>query len=155
MTVESECSLAAEEIQGYPDSTPLNELEHILPTRIYNLLTEEAYPCYQTIRDVKNASVLELSQIRGCGAVSIRRILKIFPRMNSKQDRAYLEINLRDWFAGQALVGIAADPDLDSILSYSNVAKLAYGQADAMLTEREKWIDGKATHPQPSEPEEG
>jgi len=44
---------------------------------------------------------------------------------------------LRDWFAGQALAGFAANPE-SWPLEYPAMAKAAYSQADAMLEERNK-----------------
>lgn len=45
-------------------------------------------------------------------------------------------MTLRDWFAGQALVGLHASSD--GVYRSSSVAKLAYDQADAMIAERNK-----------------
>lgn len=44
-------------------------------------------------------------------------------------------MSLRDWFAGQALAGIMANPN-NSRNSYSSIAKLAYEQADEMLNRK-------------------
>jgi hypothetical protein len=47
-------------------------------------------------------------------------------------------MTLRDWFAGQALAGYMADPNVvcgDSV-ARQRVAKVCYGLADAMLKER-------------------
>ncbi len=46
-------------------------------------------------------------------------------------------MTLRDWFAGQALVGILADGAMVR-KPPSDIAKMAYVFADAMLAEREK-----------------
>lgn len=43
-------------------------------------------------------------------------------------------MTLRDWFAGQALAGIASDPDVD--ISIDDRAKWSYRIADAMLEAR-------------------
>lgn len=45
------------------------------------------------------------------------------------------DMSLRDWFAGQALAGILADPEVVGELKPS--AEFAYKMADAMLAERE------------------
>lgn len=45
-------------------------------------------------------------------------------------------MTLRDWFAGQALVGIYADSDRQWTPKLR--AEIAYAAADAMLAEREK-----------------
>ena len=45
-------------------------------------------------------------------------------------------MTLRDWFAGQALAGMASNPRRDG--PYSDYAEDAYEYADAMLSEREK-----------------
>ena len=43
---------------------------------------------------------------------------------------------LRDWFAGQALAGLMADPDMNA--DPKPVAKVCYHYADAMLEARGK-----------------
>ena len=43
-------------------------------------------------------------------------------------------MTLRDYFAGQALAGIASDPDID--ISIYDRAKWSYRMADAMLEAR-------------------
>lgn len=46
-------------------------------------------------------------------------------------------MSLRDWFAGQALLGLRANPGLtDRGADWADFAHDAYGQADAMLKER-------------------
>ena len=48
-------------------------------------------------------------------------------------------LTIRDWFAGQALVGIVAKfGDIEDGLRDSDIVKTAYEIADAMLKEREK-----------------
>lgn len=51
-------------------------------------------------------------------------------------------MSLRDWFAGQALAGLLADPTTDThvppALAQSAFADAAYRFADAMLAERQK-----------------
>jgi hypothetical protein len=42
-------------------------------------------------------------------------------------------MSLRDWFAGQALIGLASRREWDS---HADIAGLAYGLAGAMLAER-------------------
>lgn len=44
-------------------------------------------------------------------------------------------MSLRDWFAGQALAGILADPEARK--SMSSVAADAYDYADAMMKDRD------------------
>ncbi len=53
------------------------------------------------------------------------------------QYQASVGMTLRDWFAGQALVGILADGAMVR-KPPSDIAKMAYVFADAMLAEREK-----------------
>lgn len=51
-------------------------------------------------------------------------------------------MSLRDWFAGQALMGIIACPGSEpDDASREGCASLAYEFADAMLSEREKRRD--------------
>lgn len=48
-------------------------------------------------------------------------------------------MTLRDWFAGQALAGMLADPEVGNADSDdSQLAKIAYAYATAMLAERAK-----------------
>jgi hypothetical protein len=51
-------------------------------------------------------------------------------------------MTLRDWFAGQALAGMCADPDMGSNTADA-IAGSAYSLADAMLKAREvkPWAD--------------
>ena len=48
---------------------------------------------------------------------------------------AHHGMTLRDWFAGQALAGLIADPSRDG--SADDRARYAYAYADAMLKARE------------------
>lgn len=48
---------------------------------------------------------------------------------------APLQIELRDWFAGQALVGLLAGADFGSPEQF---ATMSYEAADALLAERSK-----------------
>ena len=45
-------------------------------------------------------------------------------------------LSMRDWFAGQALAGIMANPELDGAGSAKQAAVVAYQAADAMLAAR-------------------
>ena len=57
----------------------------------------------------------------------------VFPQtMDTIMDKRGL--TLRDWFAGQALAGIASDPTID--LSLVERAEWSYRMADAMLKAR-------------------
>jgi hypothetical protein len=50
-------------------------------------------------------------------------------------------MTLRDWFAGQAMAGFCADPEIQwsqGKKTEVNLAKLAYEVADAMLEARKK-----------------
>ena len=63
-----------------------------------------------------------------------------FPQeATSAQGKHYwFGMSLRDWFAGQALVGICAHPNNTSAkLSREDVALSSYAMADAMLAARE------------------
>ena len=57
---------------------------------------------------------------------------------NSMDQRSrVMGMTLRDYFAGQAIVGLSAAPSTDG-RSYKSMAEDAYKQADAMLAERAK-----------------
>ena len=45
-------------------------------------------------------------------------------------------MNLRDWFAGQALSGIVGDPGI--VATADEIAALSYSQADAMIRMRKE-----------------
>jgi hypothetical protein len=46
-------------------------------------------------------------------------------------------MSLRDWFAGQALIGyLAANPEIE--LSYTTAAARSFAYADAMISERKR-----------------
>jgi len=47
-------------------------------------------------------------------------------------------MSLRDWFAGQAMVGILANDSEPSPEKVGSIAQQAYILADAMLSQREK-----------------
>lgn len=49
-------------------------------------------------------------------------------------------MTLRDWFAGQALTGIA---DTHLLYGDANVAAAAYNLADAMMKESEDWKEAE------------
>ena len=61
------------------------------------------------------------------------------PDMNVGDD-AGPGMSLRDWFAGQALVGLMSDPGLrpSRLDEFEHMATRLYQVADAMLKEREK-----------------
>jgi len=50
-------------------------------------------------------------------------------------------MTLRDYFAGQALAGALADPNVN--MPPAQLAELAYMEADAMLAARERKEDAK------------
>ncbi len=47
-------------------------------------------------------------------------------------------ITLREWYAGQAMIGILSEPGLG--YDMANVAKMAFQYADAMLAEAAKEV---------------
>jgi hypothetical protein len=67
-----------------------------------------------------------------------------FPLLEGQDTDMLLRgMSLRDYFAGQALMGMAACPEQGEVLPVSewcmtDFAKAAYRCADAMLAEREK-----------------
>ena len=52
---------------------------------------------------------------------------------------AHAGVPLRDWFAGQALVGLSPSPARPGVLplSATDMARLAYQYADAMMRQRD------------------
>ena len=69
-----------------------------------------------------------------------------FPRpMGSRIDgyggdysESKLGMSLRDYFAGQALAGLMANPEIQRHGKNAGMAEVAYGLDDAMLAERSK-----------------
>lgn len=57
-----------------------------------------------------------------------------FPRNNGSDHKG---MSLRDWFAGQAIMGAAANGSSYSLSHYTQMASQAYLLADAMLAARE------------------
>jgi hypothetical protein len=56
------------------------------------------------------------------------------PYPNGNVQHGWNGMTLRDWFAGQALAGLTADPDMPT---FHKCAEIAYACADAMLRARE------------------
>jgi hypothetical protein len=50
------------------------------------------------------------------------------------------DMTLRDWFAGQAMAGMASISldDGDMIMGWADMAKAAYNASDALMIERER-----------------
>lgn len=48
------------------------------------------------------------------------------------------EMSFRDWLAGQALIGLLADPKRPSTNTNMDIAASAYDLADAMMRARDK-----------------
>lgn len=70
-----------------------------------------------------------------------------FPRDETERNEGCRGMSLRDYFAGQALAGICANPTyLDCRQTWSGIQAAidAGGIADAMLEERAKTSDGRA-----------
>lgn len=71
---------------------------------------------------------------------------KAFPRQDDIFEHGEVGMTLRDYYAGQALIGIVSsnDPAVGKIAQKSNtevqdlVAEMSYVYADAMLAERSK-----------------
>lgn len=70
-----------------------------------------------------------------------------FPSHGTMGEVNYEGMSLRDWFAGQAMLGMCANPDLSKdafnkkippVIVRFSFAVSAYRMADAMLEEREK-----------------
>ena len=45
-------------------------------------------------------------------------------------------MSLRDWFAGQALMGLFSQAEIANVPSADDLAQIVYGMADAMIAER-------------------
>jgi uncharacterized protein YodC (DUF2158 family) len=60
-----------------------------------------------------------------------------FPVHDFKDPAQALGMTLRDWFAGQALIGILADGVVGDVTD-EDVANASYAMADAMLKAREQ-----------------
>lgn len=61
------------------------------------------------------------------------------PAFPSQKDAPRKGMSLRDYLAGQALVGLLACPKVVESPAGTSVSKNAYAYADAMLAEREKF----------------
>jgi len=46
-------------------------------------------------------------------------------------------MSMQDYFAGQALAGLMADPTIEG--SWEHLARISYKMADAMIAERKKY----------------
>lgn len=59
-------------------------------------------------------------------------------------EKPFAGMTLRDWFAGQALIGLMSDPGLRpcNVDEFEHMAHRLYQVADAMLTERQKGGEG-------------
>lgn len=55
-----------------------------------------------------------------------------------KERRVHPGMSLRDWFAGQVLAGLCANPECDG--DFDAFSRDAYALADAMLAERTKEV---------------
>jgi len=72
------------------------------------------------------------------GGPAFPRPIGHHPTAGCEYNAAQNGMTLRDWFAGQALAGYMANPNLvygDSV-ARQRVAKVCYGLADAMLEAR-------------------
>jgi len=55
---------------------------------------------------------------------------------NSPTQVYYTGMTLRDYFAAKAMQGFAADPNLEESFTETEIAKMAYRWANAMMIER-------------------
>ena len=65
----------------------------------------------------------------------------VTPDTQAGHAAAFRGMSLRDWFAGQALMGIFASSS-ETAPSDEATARFAYSVADAMLAERERLMGG-------------
>jgi len=64
--------------------------------------------------------------------------MKAFPKLNEKQPSYQQGMDLRDWFAGQALMSMLSAVQDITESTPSTAARYSYKFADAMMKEREK-----------------
>jgi len=64
--------------------------------------------------------------------------MKAFPKMNEKQPSFQDGMDLRDWFAGLAIQGLAMESIAFQGLGVKKGVEFAFEIADAMMKEREK-----------------
>ncbi|MBX4211721.1 MAG: hypothetical protein KW806_02955 [Candidatus Yanofskybacteria bacterium] len=62
----------------------------------------------------------------------------VFPNEDPNKSFAFHGMNLLDWFAGQALMGILTNQVDDNPYTYDEAASKAYNYARAMLAEKLK-----------------
>jgi hypothetical protein len=85
-------------------------------------------PIWEVINDANAAAAAEAARTGGAA----------FPRaLVPGQDNGEPGMTLRDWFAGQALAGLMADPGTFDT-PHKRLAESCYGMADAMLAARAK-----------------
>ena len=61
----------------------------------------------------------------------------VYSPYRNEDNKRWVGMSLRDWFAGQALAGIHANQHCDMDYGEYHIAKRAYAYADAMLKARE------------------
>lgn len=61
-----------------------------------------------------------------------------FPVPGLQNDENFNGMSLRDWFAGQTLIGCVTNPVSAEGFTFAERAAWCYEQADAMLAERAK-----------------
>lgn len=83
-----------------------------------------------SFRQCRRCQVYEVMTFQRPGATG-----RAFP--SGAIDDRYGGMSLRDWFAGQAIAGYCAAPDMIDPTE-ERLAKAAYAIADAMLAERER-----------------
>lgn len=66
--------------------------------------------------------------------------MKRIPAFPERTDEGYDNdgMSLRDWFAGQALSGMADDAIKNDEMAWSDLVRNCYRVADAMIAERDK-----------------
>ena len=65
-----------------------------------------------------------------------------FPIVGTHEQVLEIGMTLRDYFAAKAMQGLQANPVEDVLeMSYEEIAKYAYEQADAMLKARMKHVE--------------
>jgi hypothetical protein len=79
-----------------------------------------------------------MGRTQSTGATQVKRPPFAFPDTQPLNEYAEHGMTLRDYFAGQALVGLLAGRRPEVVFTNEDAAKSSYAVADAMLDAREQ-----------------